>query len=89
MSTSYARSASAPSSRPGWILDHLAIAPAQFYRWAERYGRVNAHNGQIPRDHWVTAAERAAILAYHDTHAPEIYRPGRDGDCSRLALRSA
>lgn len=57
-----------------WVLDHLALAPTQFYRWAERYGRVNTHNGQIPRDHWVTAAERAAILAYHDTHAPEGYR---------------
>ena len=57
-----------------WIVDHLAIATAQFYRWTTRYGRVNTHNGQIPRDHWVTAAERAAILAYHDTHAPEGYR---------------
>ena len=57
-----------------WIVEHLAIAPTQFYRWAERYGRVNTHNGQIPRDHWVTPEERAAILAYHDTHAPEGYR---------------
>jgi hypothetical protein len=39
-----------------------------------RYGRVNTHNGRIPRDHWVTPEERAAILAYHDAHAPEGYR---------------
>lgn len=57
-----------------WIVEHLAIAPTQFYRWTQRYGRVNTHNGQIPRDHWVTPAERAAILAYYDTHAPEGYR---------------
>ena len=57
-----------------WIIEHLAMAPTQFYRWAERYGRVNTHNGRIPRDHWVTSEERAAILAYHDTHAPEGYR---------------
>ena len=57
-----------------WVLARLAVAPAQFYRWTERYGRVNTHNGLIPRDHWLTPAERAAILRYHDTHAPEGYR---------------
>lgn len=57
-----------------WLLEQLAIAPTQFYRWRQRYGRVNTHNGQIPRDHWVTPAERTAILAYYDTHAPEGYR---------------
>ncbi|HVH63650.1 MAG TPA: IS3 family transposase, partial [Candidatus Dormibacteraeota bacterium] len=43
-----------------WVLEHLAIAPTQFYRWVERYGRVNTHNGQIPRDHWLTPEERQA-----------------------------
>jgi transposase InsO family protein len=57
-----------------WVLAHLTVAAPQFYRWAARYGRVNTHNGQIPRDHWVTPAERQAILTYYDTHAPEGYR---------------
>ena len=35
---------------------------------------TNAHNGQIPRAHWLTAEERQAILRYHETHAPEGYR---------------
>ena len=48
--------------------------PTQFYRWTGRYGRVNTHNGRVPRDHWLTPAERQAILAYHATHAPEGYR---------------
>jgi transposase InsO family protein len=56
-----------------WVLERLTIAPTKFYRWRDRYGRANTHNGQIPRDHWLTAAERQAILAYHDTHAPEGY----------------
>ena len=34
------------------VLAGLALAPTQFYRWADRYGRVNTHNGQVPRDHW-------------------------------------
>lgn len=57
-----------------WVLDRLTVSPAQFYRWAERYGQVNTHNGRTPRDHWLTAAERQAILAYHHAHAPEGYR---------------
>lgn len=57
-----------------WILDRLEVRPAQFYRWSERYGRVNTHNGRIPRDHWVTPAERQAILDYHDRHPLEGYR---------------
>ncbi len=56
------------------VLRGLELAPTQFYRWIERYGRVNTHNGQIPRDHWLTEPERQAILRYHDTHAPEGYR---------------
>ena len=57
-----------------WVLARLDVPPAQFYRWTARYGCVNRHNGQVPRDHWLTLAERQAILDYHDTHAPEGYR---------------
>ncbi|ODS99957.1 MAG: integrase [Gemmatimonadetes bacterium SCN 70-22] len=52
----------------------MGVAPAQFYRWAARYGRANTPNGPVPRDHWLQPAERDAILTYHDTHAPEGYR---------------
>ena len=30
----------------GW----LAITASKFYNWRERYGKVNEHNGWIPRD---------------------------------------
>ena len=56
------------------VLAGLALAPAQFYRWAERYGQVNTHNGRVPRDHWLTPAEQEAIMAYHEQRAPEGYR---------------
>jgi transposase InsO family protein len=56
------------------VLGRLAVCPTQFYRWAARYGCVTTHNGQIPRDHWLTAAERHAILTYYEAHAPEGYR---------------
>lgn len=57
-----------------WVLARLAIAPAQFYRWTDRYGSVNRHNGQIPRDHWLMPEERQAIIAYYHQYAPEGYR---------------
>jgi hypothetical protein len=31
-----------------WVLAHLPLAPTQCYRWTDRYGRVNTHNGQVP-----------------------------------------
>ena len=57
-----------------WVLARLDIAATQYYRWTARYGRVNTPNGPVPREHWLQLAERVAILAYHDTHAPEGYR---------------
>lgn len=57
-----------------WVLAQLDVVPTQFYRWTARYGRMNSHNGQTPRDHWLTPTERLAILEYHDGHAPEGYR---------------
>lgn len=57
-----------------WVLEQLALAPTQFYRWADRYGRVPTPHGPTPRDHWLTPEERTAILRYHERHAPEGYR---------------
>ena len=56
------------------VLTHLDVAPTQYDRWTARYGRVNTPNGPVPREHWLQPVERAAIRAYHDTHAPEGYR---------------
>lgn len=54
----------------GW----LAIDRAKFFSWKKRYGKVNEHNGWVPRDHWIEEHERQAILAYHDAHPLEGYR---------------
>jgi len=35
---------------------------------------VNEHNGKIPRDFWLEAWERDAIIAYHENHSLEGYR---------------
>lgn len=57
-----------------WVLTRLDVAPAQFYRWRERYGSANQHNGRMPRDHWLLPEERQAILTYYHQYAPEGYR---------------
>lgn len=52
----------------------LGIARGKFYDWKKRYGRVNEHNGHVPRDHWLEAWEIRAILDYHERHPLEGYR---------------
>ena len=42
--------------------------------WPSRYGLHNRHNGQTPREHWLTPAEHDAILHDRHAHAPEGYR---------------
>ena len=53
---------------------HFCGATSKFHTWKDRYGKVNEHNGKIPRDHWLEAWERAAILEFHDRHPLEGYR---------------
>jgi len=60
---------------PAWqLVLWLGLALSKFHSWKRRYGKVNAHNGQIPRDYWLEAWEREAIVAYHDRHPSEGYR---------------
>src|SRR6516164_5048592 len=39
---------------PQW----LGIRASKFYDWRQRYGRVNEHNGWIPRDFWLEPWEK-------------------------------
>jgi transposase InsO family protein len=52
----------------------LEIGMSKFYDWRKRHGKVNEHNAQVPRDHWLEAWEREAILAFHAEHPLEGYR---------------
>lgn len=52
----------------------LGVARAKFYRWRQRYGLANEHNGKVPRDHWLEPWEHQAILDYHDRNPLEGYR---------------
>lgn len=52
----------------------VGIGRSKFYAWKQRYGKVNAHNGQVSRDFWLMDWEHEAILAYFIDHPFEGYR---------------
>lgn len=56
------------------LIAWTGVQKGKFYDWRKRYGKVNEHNGQIPRDHWITDDERKSILAYHERFPMEGYR---------------
>ena len=58
----------------GRFIAWLGIAASKFYDWRQRYGRANEHNGKIPRDFWLTDAEKQAIIRFHGDHPLEGYR---------------
>ena len=52
----------------------LGVATSKFYSWQTRYGRANEHNGWVPRDFWLEAWEKRAIIEFHDRYPREGYR---------------
>ncbi len=54
----------------GW----LDVTASKFYDWRERYGRVNEHNGWVPRDFWLEEGEKQAIVNFHLKNPLEGYR---------------
>jgi transposase InsO family protein len=50
------------------------ISLSKFYDWRKRYGKVNEHNANVPRDHWLTGEEKRAILDYECEYPVEGYR---------------
>jgi putative transposase len=52
----------------------LGISSSKFYRWRDRYGLANEHNGKVPRDFWLLDWEKQAIIRYHFDHPLEGYR---------------
>jgi transposase InsO family protein len=56
------------------MIDWVGISRSKFYDWQQRYGKVNEHNTWIPRDFWLTDAEKQAIIKYHLDHPLDGYR---------------
>ena len=58
----------------GRFIEWLGMRASKFYDWRERYGRVNEHNGWIPRDFWLEPWEKQAIIDFHLENPLEGYR---------------
>jgi transposase InsO family protein len=54
----------------GW----LDLYDSKYFDWKKRYGKANEHNAKVPRDHWLTKEEIAAIEAYAVAHPLDGYR---------------
>ena len=58
----------------GRFIGWLDITTSKFYDWRERYGKVNEHNGWVPRDFWLEDWEKQAIIGFHLKNPLEGYR---------------
>jgi transposase InsO family protein len=58
----------------GRFINWLGVTASKFYDWRQRYGRVNEHNGWVPRDFWLEQWEKEAIIDFHQNNPLEGYR---------------
>ena len=58
----------------GRFLPWIGIGTSKFHDWKARFGKVNEHNTWVPRDHWLTDAEKEGIRGFARQHPLEGYR---------------
>jgi len=56
------------------MLHWINLKTSKYYEWINRKGKQNAHNGNIPKKHWILDWERDAIIDYARKHIGEGYR---------------
>jgi transposase InsO family protein len=52
----------------------IGIRKDRLCEWKNRYGKVNSHNGKIPRDHWLEEWEKLAIVSFYQANQGDGYR---------------
>ncbi|MBM9513706.1 hypothetical protein [Desulfogranum marinum] len=55
----------------GW----LGLTAGKYANWQNRYGKVNEHNGLIPRDFWIEKWEQQRIIDFYKTNPHEGVHP--------------
>jgi len=60
--------------RANHFIEWIGLSSSKFYDWSLRYGKVNDHNGKIPRDFWMEDWEKESIIDYFNEHPMEGYR---------------
>lgn len=52
----------------------VGLSASKYGTWQQRYGKVNEHNGLIPRDFWLEDWEQRRIVEYAKVNPDEGYR---------------
>jgi putative transposase len=58
----------------GRFVSWIGIGTSKLHDWKARFGKVNEHNTWVPRDHWLTDAEKEGIRSFARRHPLEGYR---------------
>lgn len=56
------------------VVSWIGIAESKYHAWRGRYGKVNEHNRWVPRDTWLEAWEKQAIVDFQRQYPLEGYR---------------
>jgi transposase InsO family protein len=56
------------------LVTWIGIAMSKFHDWKLRYGKINEHNADVPRDAWLQEWEKQAVLDYERRYPLEGYR---------------
>jgi len=67
----WSQRAAFPVSR---MLKLIGLSEQKFYQWKGKYGSAFKHNGKQPKDFWLTAEEKSAIIEYAREHSQSGYR---------------
>lgn len=57
-----------------YFLRRLSLHKSKYHEWQKRYGKVNEHNGLVPRDFWLLEEEKTKIIDYCQRYPLEGYR---------------
>ncbi len=58
----------------GRITRWIGLSSSKFHDWRRRFGRANEHNAWVPRDRWLEAWEKRAIVEFAREFPLEGYR---------------
>ena len=60
--------------RDNWFCRAFGLSQEKLIAWRKRYGLPNQHNGAMPKDSWLCAKEKQAIISFFSANRGDGYR---------------
>ena len=60
--------------RDNWFCRAFGLNQEKLIAWRKRYGLPNQHNGAMPKDSWLCAKEKQAIISFFSANRGDGYR---------------